>query len=323
MDFFADLDLTQMILLALGLVAVIAVASFAVPFMKSRKRAARIEEVVSKRRGELSRQQMDGLTHGSALRQRKDKVYVAFAKAVMSQLRLDTVFSTKKVRDFLSQAGYRGKNAITLYAFSRLVGAGAGTVAAIVLIGLMEEFDYPFIVKMGLWGLGGVIGFFLPKVIISNATQKRQQEITKAFPDAMDLMVICVESGLTVEGAFDRITHEIGEASPILSQEIGLATAELAFLGDRSRAYQNFGERTGVPAVKSLATALVQSEKYGTPVSIAIKVLANEKRGERMAAAEKKAAALPATLTVPMIVFFLPLLFMVVIGPAIIQVIRM
>ncbi len=323
MGFFANLDMTQWILLALGALAALAVVSFVGPFLKSRKRAARIHDVVSKRRGELSRQQLDGLTHGSAMRQGKDKAYVAFAKTVMSRLRLETLFSTKKVRDFLSQAGYRGKNVMTVYAFSRLLGAAAGPFAAMLLIGMMEDFDYPFIVRAGLWGLGGLIGFHLPKILVSNAAQKRQKEISKAFPDAMDLMVICVESGLTVEGAFDRITREIGETSPVLAQEIGLATAELAFLGDRTKAYQNVGERTGVAAVKSLTTALVQSEKYGTPVSVAIKVLAQEKRGERMATAEKKAAALPATLTVPMIVFFLPLLFMVVIGPAIIQVIRM
>ena len=323
MGFFSDMDMTKWILLALGLVGALAVVSFMIPFMKSRKRAARIQDVVSKRRGELSRQQMDGLTHGSSMRPGKDKPYVAFAKAAMARLKLDSLLSTEKARDFLAQAGYRGKNVLTVYAFSRVVGAAAGPVVAMLLIGLIEEFDYPFIVHAGLWGLGGFIGFHLPKIMVSNAAQKRQQEIIKAFPDAMDLMVICVESGLTVEGAFDRITHEIGEASPILAQEIGLATAELAYLGDRSKAYQNFGERTGVAAVKSLTTALVQSEKYGTPVSVAIKVLATEKRGERMSTAEKKAAALPATLTVPMIVFFLPLLFMVVIGPAIIQVMRM
>ena len=323
MGFFSDMDMTKWILLALGVVGALAVVSFMIPFMKSRKRATRIQEVISKRRGELSRQQLDGLTHGSAMRQTKEKPYVAFAKTVMSKLKLENLLSTTKVRNFLSQAGYRGKNVMPVYAFSRLVGAAVGPLVVMLLIGLMEEFDYPFIVRAGLWGLGGFIGFHLPKILVSNAAQKRQQEIIKAFPDAMDLMVICVESGLTVEGAFDRITHEIGEASPILSQEIGLATAELAFLGDRSKAYQNFGERTGVPAVKSLTTALIQSEKYGTPVSIAIKVLAQEKRGERMSTAEKKAAALPATLTVPMIVFFLPLLFMVVIGPAIIQVMRM
>ena len=160
-------------------------------------------------------------------------------------------------------------------------------------------------------------------MVVSNFAQKRQQEMNQAFPDTLDLLVICVESGLGIEAAFDKVTEEIAENSPILAQEFGLTTAELAYLGDRHKAYENFAKRTGLPAAKSLSTTLVQSEKYGTPVGQALKVLSQERRDERMSLAEKKGASLPAKLTVPMIVFFLPVLYEVVIGPAIIQIVRM
>ena len=165
-------------------------------------------------------------------------------------------------------------------------------------------------------GLGGVVGFFLPKILISNKVQNRQEQMTASFPDALDLLLICVESGLGIEMAFSKVTEEIMENHPILASEIGLTSAELAFLGDRRQAYENFALRTGMDVAKSLSTTLIQSEQYGTPVGTALKVLAQEKRDERMSAAEKKAAALPAKLTVPMIIFFLPVLFIVVIGPA-------
>ena len=140
-----------------------------------------------------------------------------------------------------------------------------------------------------------------------------------AFPDAIDLLVICVQAGLSIEAAFARVTEEISSTSEALSQEISLTAAELAFLGDRHKAYENFAERTGLEGAKSLGTALSQADKYGTPVGIALKVLAEESRNERMSRAETKAARLPAQLTVPMIMFFLPVLFIVIIGPAVLQ----
>jgi tight adherence protein C len=158
--------------------------------------------------------------------------------------------------------------------------------------------------------------------MLTNTITKRQQALSRSFPDALDLMVICVEAGVSIEAAFQRVTEEMVESTPVIAEEIALTSAELAFLGDRRQAYENLAERTGLPAIKSLCTALLQSERYGTPVSVALRVLAQENREARMAAAEKKAAALPAKLTVPMIIFFLPVLFMVIIGPAAIQVSR-
>ena len=162
----------------------------------------------------------------------------------------------------------------------------------------------------------------MPKVLLTNRIQKRQLKITRAYPDALDLMVICVEAGLSIEAAFNRVAEEFDETAPELAEEMGLTTAELAFLPDRRAALENLAIRTGIPAVKSLVTALIQSEKYGTPVAVSLRVQANEQRDERMSKAEKKAGALPAQLTVPMIAFFLPVVFVIILGPAIIKTLK-
>jgi tight adherence protein C len=145
---------------------------------------------------------------------------------------------------------------------------------------------------------------------------RRQQSMIEAFPDMLDMLLICVESGLSINAAFARVSEEMADTSPILSREIALLSAEMAFLGDRRQAYTNFAERTGLAAARTLATSLNQADRYGTPVGSALQVLAQENREARMSLAEKKAASLPAKLTVPMILFFMPALFIILIGPA-------
>jgi tight adherence protein C len=317
------IDQTQLILWGAALLAVIALGSFAFPLIKRRKRADRIQGVVSKRRGELGRQMLDGYSQAARGRQPRKQALIEFLQAISTKLRLEGTLSQVQTKQFLAQGGFRSRSALPVYATLRMAGLFAGVPMAIAVLSVMESQDMGITVKLGIWVLGGFLGFNLPKILVANAAQKRQQEIGKVFPDALDLLVICVEAGLSVEGAFDRVTREMTETAPTLAQELGLTSAELAFLGDRSKAYQNFADRTGLPAAKSLATTLIQTERYGTPVGVALRVLSQEKRQERMAIAEKKAAALPAQLTVPMIVFFLPVLFIVVLGPAIIQVTKM
>ena len=150
--------------------------------------------------------------------------------------------------------------------------------------------------------------------------QKRQQSIRMAFPDSLDMLLICVQSGMSVEAAFARVAKEAANQSLELAEELSLTTAELSYLQDRRLAFENLGKRTGIPGVKAVATALIQAERYGTPVGQALRVMAKENRDLRFSEAEKKAAALPPKLTVPMIVFFLPVLFVVIMGPAVIQV---
>ncbi len=316
----ARMGFTETIFLLLVAGAVIAVVVFATTFAVKGKRSKRIKSVVSKHRGELSARQLESMNKPSAMRQRKQKAHVELAQRLVSILNLQKLMSSKEIRESLAQAGLRGRSAVTMYLASRVLIAIVGFGVTLLVVGLMKKFPYPDFVRFVFAGGGAAIGFYLPKVLLTNMAQKRKDEMTETFPDALDLMLICVESGLGVEMAFSRVTEEIMNSSPTLAQELGLTSAELAFLGDRRQAYENFAKRTGMPAVKALSTTLIQSEQYGTPVGKALKVLADEKRGERMSAAEKKAASLPAKLTVPMIIFFLPVLFIVVIGPAAMQV---
>ena len=166
----------------------------------------------------------------------------------------------------------------------------------------------------------GLVGAYLPILLLKNRIIKRQQSIRRAWPDCLDLLLLCVEAGMSIEVAFKRVAKEMGEQSPALAEEMTLTTAELAFLEDRSRAYDNLGKRTGLDGVKSVMTALIQADRYGTAVGTALRVMAEEGREQRMMEAEKKAAALPPKLTVPLIVFFLPVLFIVIISPALIRV---
>jgi tight adherence protein C len=167
-----------------------------------------------------------------------------------------------------------------------------------------------------------LLGFYVPDLYLSNKITRRQTSIMKAFPDSLDLLLICVESGMSIELAFTRVATEIGVQSVELAEEFGLTTAELSYLPDRRQAFDNLAKRCGHPGVKQIAGALNQAEKYGTPLGQALRVCAQENREMRMAEAEKKAAALPAKLTVPMIIFFLPCLFVVIMGPAIMKVMR-
>lgn len=166
------------------------------------------------------------------------------------------------------------------------------------------------------------MGIKAPELFLVNTAKKRQTEIRKAWPDALDLTLICVESGMAIENAFRKVSTEIATSSVVLAEELALMTAEMSFLPDRRQAYENLVMRTGLEPVKSVATALIQAERYGTPVGQALRVLSQESRDMRMNEAEKKAAGLPPKLTVPMILFFLPVLFVVIITPAVIQIMR-
>ena len=168
-----------------------------------------------------------------------------------------------------------------------------------------------------------MLGFYLPDVFLNNTIARRQQSIMRGFPDALDLLLICVESGMSVESAFQRVATEIGVQSAELAEEFGLTTAELSYLPDRRMAFENLAKRCGHAGVKAVATALNQAERYGTPMGQALRVASQENREMRMSEAEKRAASLPAKLTVPMIVFFLPCLFVVILGPAIMKIMHM
>ena len=296
------------------------ILTIALPFARRDPGAARLK-AVAKRREELGQEQRQRLAQQRA--RRRPQAHVTLMRTVMERLKLMSGSSLQEVKHKLAAAGYRNQSAVVTFVFARFAAGGGGAVLAFIFATMQQRYDLSLLAQIFVAALVGAIGFAVPGVLVKNAAAKRQQEITKTFPDALDLLVICVESGLSIEGAFARVTEEIAANSPVLSQELGLTSAELAFLGDRQKAYHNLADRTGLPAVKALAMALAQSDRYGTPVGVALKIQAQESRDDRMAKAEKKAGALPAQLTVPMILFFLPVLFMVIIGPAIIQMVAL
>ncbi|MCQ8784106.1 type II secretion system F family protein [Mangrovibrevibacter kandeliae] len=220
----------------------------------------------------------------------------------------------------LRRAGYRGRSPVVRYLAARVIVPGVFLVAStIYTVGILGG-QISLLPKLVAILAATAFGYYLPVILLANRTKKRQTSIRRAWPEALDLMLICVESGMSIEAAFRRVSEEIGVQSPELAEELVLTTAELSYLQDRRKAFENLSTRTGLDGVKGVVTSLIQAERYGTPIGQALRVLAQENRDQRMAEAEKKAAALPPKLTVPMIVFFLPVLFAVVITPAVIQV---
>jgi tight adherence protein C len=241
-----------------------------------------------------------------------------FMQEIVDRFNLRSVFDSEEVRDRLKMAGLRGQAPLVTYMFFRV--AMPVIVAVLALAYLLLDRNYPLIVNLGISLGAGYVGFYLPNFFVQNLVQRRQTSIKDAFPDSLDMLLICVQSGMSTEAAFQKVAGEVGASSLELAEELSLTTAELSYLQDRRQAFENLGKRTGIPGIKAVATALIQAERYGTPVGQALRVMARENRDMRMSEAEKKAAALPPKLTVPMIIFFLPVLFVVILGPAIIQV---
>jgi tight adherence protein C len=307
--------LTTVIALVFAAAAFASVLALLLPLVQRDQLASRLKAVAARRQELSARQRAD--LQGS--RRQKPRRRVALMRAVVDRLKLQDMLEAKALKMRLAQAGWRRPSAAVTYIFSRVAMPVVMLASSLVYVSTVFAQD-PFHTKAMMVLGATALGAYLPALLLTNAVQKRQFALTRGFPDALDLMVICVDAGLSVEMALSRVTEELGASAPEMAEEMGLTGAELAFLGDRRHAWDNLADRTGLAQVKSLSTALVQSEKYGTPVSQALRVLAQENRETRMAAAEKKAAALPAKLTVPMIVFFLPVLFLVIAGPAAIQV---
>ncbi|MCK5297179.1 MAG: type II secretion system F family protein [Alphaproteobacteria bacterium] len=319
MEDFFNLEFLTPILVAVGCFA--AVFAAISPFLQRNTTSSRLRGVAA-RREELSRKQkkrIDEQKGGSGSLIEKKSKRIGLMKVLLEQLKLQNQMVSKELRDKLQQAGWRKQSAMITFIFAKLM---TPVTFAVLAMFLLSDSDMAFIGKLFVLSLACGAGYYIPGVIVSNTIQKRQQMIKKNFPDAVDLLLICVEAGLSVEAAFSRVTDDMSENNPILGEELGLVSAELAFLAERRQAYENMASRTGLDVAKSLGMALIQSEKYGTPVASALRVVSQESRASRMAFAEKKAGSLPAQLTVPMIVFFLPVLFVVVLGPAIIKVIN-
>ena len=243
-----------------------------------------------------------------------------YMKTVVEQFNLAKWLGQEQAREKLIQAGYRGQGPYVAYLFFRMVTPVITFLTAVVYLFLIADFEQPAMVKVLLCLGAAYVGMQLPYILLKNKIQRRQLSIKRAFPDALDLLLICIESGMAVEPAFRKVSGEIGTQSIPLAEELTLTTAELSYLQDRRMAYENLAKRTDLEGVKSVCVALQQAERYGTPLGQTLRVMAQENRDMRMSEAEKKAAALPPKLTVPMILFFLPVLFIVILGPAAIRV---
>jgi tight adherence protein C len=242
-----------------------------------------------------------------------------YMRTVVEKFKLSEWVGQEAVRAKLIEAGFRGQGPYIVFLFFRMVAPVVMLCASLTYVFLIVQLDIAWTLKLGICIGATYLGMNLPNLFIKNRTQRRQASINRAFPDALDLLLICVESGMSLEIAFKRVSEEIGVQSIELAEEFTLATAELSYLSDRRQSFENLAKRVPLEGVKSLCMALQQSERFGTPVATALRVIAQENRDQRMTAAEKKAAALPPQLTVPMIVFFLPVLFIVILGPAVIK----
>jgi tight adherence protein C len=313
--------LTNPMNLAAGFAAVATFATIltlAAPVMSGDKLESRLKSVAN-RREELRKKNRAALEGGgekkTIRRQNGGK-----AAQFVDKLDLQKALNDPTVAKKLLQAGLRGPKPLSMFYLARFTLPLLFAFAAASYIFFVNDHDLAPQTKFAVPVFALAAGFYLPNIYLQNIIQKRRSSIMRAFPDSLDMLLICVEAGMSIELAFARVSEEIGTASPALAEEMALTTAELSYLQERRMAYYNLAERTNHPGVKGVAMALVQAEKYGTPLSSALRVMAKENRDMRITDAEKKAAALPAKLTVPMIVFFLPVLFLVILGPAFIKI---
>jgi tight adherence protein C len=244
------------------------------------------------------------------------------AKSIVDALGLKKWLDSETTTELLQRAGLRGPRAESILLVARLVTPIVFMALAVTYLVMKSGMDLPFGARAAIVIAAAFIGIKAPEFYLQNSITKRQASMRRAFPDALDLLLICVESGVSIEQAFRKVSTEIGNSSIPMAEELALTTAELSYLPDRRSAYENLAKRTGVDNIKSVVTVLIQAERYGTPLGQALRVLAQESREQRMTAAEKKAAGLPPKLTVPMIVFFMPALFIVILTPALIQIFK-
>ena len=305
-------------LLSLG----VAVAVFATVFtlLSSMGGGAGLDKrmkAVAARREELKRRSRQAMaTQGGTLRQSDE----GFKKRVVDRLNLTKLLEDPKVAEQMTQAGYRGPRPLTTFYFFRFSMPFIFMAVVTFYLFVFNDFGLPVMTRVTAVMAAAVVGFYAPNLYLSNRISKRRTSIMQAFPDALDLLLICVEAGMSIEAAVQKVSQEIGASSIDLAEELTLLSAELSYLPDRRLAYEGLAKRTNHPGIRSVATAMTQAETYGTPLGTALRTMAKENRDLRLSAAEKKAAALPAKLTVPMILFFLPVLFIVILTPAIINI---
>lgn len=307
-----------MLALLASIAAAATVLTVAIPLTEGNTLQKRMKNVATEREKirARERERLNRQNEKVSLRQEPK----AYMRRVVEQFKLGDWLGTESAKRQLTMAGYRGPQSEITFLFFRLAVPVGFFLFALFYLFLINGFGQSLLMKIAIAIGGAYLGIKAPELFLSNQISKRQLSMRLAFPDALDLLLICVESGMSIEQAFRKVANEIGGQSVPLAEEFALCTAELSYLTDRRFAYENLAMRTGLEGVKSVSTALIQAERYGTPLGTALRTLAQESRDQRMNAAEKKAASLPPKLTVPMILFFLPVLFVIIMFPALVKV---
>jgi len=281
------------------------------PMLEGDKLKRRMNSVASAREG-LKQGRLNDLNKSRSLRSENK----GFVKELVDKLSLQKILEASDLKDKLAQAGYRGQRPVYIFYMVRLIAPIFFAFFGFTMFLILNVQDWTF--NQNIFATVALIafGYYLPAIFVKNAANKRLKAITPVVPDALDLLLICVESGMSIEMAFAKVSEEMSENSIELAEEFSLTVAELSYLNSRIQAYENFARRNNHVGLRSVTTALIQAERYGTPLGETLRTMADENRQLRVLAAEKKAAALPAKLTVPMIIFFLPVLFIVILTPA-------
>ncbi len=317
MDLLLSLWNRQAMLSILVAIATAAtILTLVMPLLQTDALARRMKRIASERERIRARERERLYQKKVSLRQQPK----AYMKEVVERFNLSKWLGTEEAKKQMTMAGFRGQQAEIGFLFFRLVTPIALFILALIYLFLLSSFHWSAPADFAVAMAAAYLGIKAPEIFLRNQITKRQKSMARAVPDALDLLLICVESGMSIEPAFRKVAQEMGAQSIELAEEFSLTTAELSFLPDRRVAYENLAARTGIDSLKQIVTVLNQAERYGTPLGQALRVVSQESRTRRMNEAEKKAAALPPKLTVPMILFFLPVLFAVIITPAIVQV---
>lgn len=281
-----------------------------------RQMQGRIKAVKERRDQMVVAQSAVSLSTGHPLRDRG----VRAAGNLVQRFKLFQGDQVQSITDSLAQAGWRRRDALTIFLAARFATPIAFGIASVIMFYFLDLYELPPMMKLLAVVGGAALGFYAPKIFVTNQAQKRQKLLQKAMPDGLDLMVICAEAGLSLDATIGRVSRELKSAWPELSDEYGHTAIELGFMPERRMAFENLIKRVTLPHMRALVNSLLQTERYGTPLAQALRVLASEMRVNRLMIAEEKAARLPAILTVPMILFILPALFVPLIGPAVLQI---
>lgn len=316
MNLLTGLPRDSALFLLLAVITISVVWFFAKNLLHHNKFAVRVK-ALQERRAQL---RSELIAPRKRTRGKRTPLGMNLMRTVVNKLNLVQKSQVGKINHMLINAGYRSKDAIFIFAFFQLVLPIVFLVIAVIASKI--NFSHPFDQKWKpLFVLGmAYLGLKLPSILVINARNKRYYSIQKALSDTLDLLMICAEAGLSLAAALDRVSRELVLAYPEMAEELSYTSIEIGFLPDRKKALQNLVDRVDMPEVRGIVGVLIQTEKYGTPIAQALRVLAAEFRTQRMLRAEQKAARLPAIMTVPMIVFILPTLFIVVLSPALIRV---